>query len=159
MGLSATSAATDRCGNSNWHPRHQRCHLRPKVRDFLAESRQMTLVDVTHINQLMHHGPKSCAPVVHAEPHTPCCSSFETYCGSSNVFENPRLNHAVDTYVVDIGISTNLVNRTGPPPGNWNGDADWDGGGSAATGIVTNGWDTTVGLPGPLVSTGLWPAF
>ena len=34
----------DRCGSSNWHPRHQHCDLRPKVRDFLAESCQMTLV-------------------------------------------------------------------------------------------------------------------
>ena len=30
--------------------------------------------------------------MVDAEPHTPCCSSFETYGGSSNVFEKPRLN-------------------------------------------------------------------
>ena len=37
-----------RCGNSNWHPRHQHCDLRPKVRDFLTESCRMTLVDVTH---------------------------------------------------------------------------------------------------------------
>ena len=36
------------------------------------------------------------------------------------------------------GITTNLVTWTGPPSGNWNGDADWDGGGSV-TGIVTNG--------------------
>ena len=34
--------------------------------------------------------------------HTPNAVSFETYCGSSDVFENPRLNHAVDTCVVDI---------------------------------------------------------
>ena len=47
----------DRCRNSNWHPRHQHCDL-PKVH-FLTESCQMTLVDVTHVNQLMHHGPKS----------------------------------------------------------------------------------------------------
>ena len=40
--------------------------------------------------------------MVDAEPHTPCCSSFETYGGSSNVFEHPRLNHAVDPCVVDI---------------------------------------------------------
>ena len=53
---------TDRCKNSNWHLRHQHCDLRPKVRDFPTESCQMTLVDVTHINQLMHHGPKSIIP-------------------------------------------------------------------------------------------------
>ena len=38
-------------------------HWEPwEERDFLVESRQMTLVDVTHINQLMHHGAKSIIP-------------------------------------------------------------------------------------------------
>ena len=88
--------------------------------------------------------------MVDAEPHTPCCSSFETYGGSSNVFENPRLNHAVDPCAADI---QRHLNEPGQP--------DWptlrelerrcrlEGGGPFATGIVTNGWDTTSGLPVP----------
>ena len=62
MGLSATGVATlIGVETPTGIHGHQHCDLRPKVRDFLMESCQMTLVDVTHINQL-HHGPKSIIP-------------------------------------------------------------------------------------------------
>ena len=103
---------------------------------------------------------QSCAPVVYAEPHTPCGSSFETHCGSSDVFENLLLNHAVDTCVVDIQRHLNEPGQLNWPTfGNWNGDADWCG--ETATGIVTNGWDTTIRLPTGLLHSGVtiedWP--
>ena len=84
-------------------------------RRFVTSSRcpVRTLVDVTYINQLMHHGPKSIIP--------------------SHLKIIRRL-WSLRRIILD-------------------------GGGSAATGIVTNGWDTTIGLPGPLVSTGLRTAF
>ena len=84
---------------------------------------------------------------------TPCCSFFKTCCGTFNVFENPRLNHTVDTCVVDIRRHLNEPCQPDwPTYGELERRCRLGGGGSVATGIVTSGCDTTIGLFGPLAS-------